>query len=158
MPESVTVRPTKSHEYLFLLTKRERYAYDADAIKEPHATRPTGGKVEPTTGRGPAVDDGRRNGNVHAYTMDPLGRNRRTVWTFTQPYKGAHFATMPERLVEPCIRAGSKRGGVVLDPFAGSGTEDRKISGTLVSCSSPAPWPDARSVPDDCTLNSIPLR
>jgi DNA modification methylase len=125
MPESVTDRPTKAHEYLFLLAKSERYYYDADAIKEPHATGDRADKWDGRTyeGKGAATDDGRKNGNVRAYTMDPLGRNRRTVWTVpTQPYSEAHFATFPPALIEPCIAAGSRVGDVVLDPFMGSGT------------------------------------
>lgn len=87
MPESVKDRPTRAHEYLFLLTKSERYYYDHGSIKEPN------------------------------------GRNRRSVWSIpTQAFNGAHFATFPVALVEPCILAGSKPGDFVLDPFFGSGT------------------------------------
>lgn len=117
MPESVTDRCTKAHEYLFLLAKRERYYYDAGAIAEPsgswNGSTFDGDRdlaVRPTTGRGP------RNivGN---------NRNRRSVWTVaTQPYSGAHFATFPPKLIEPCIKAGCPAGGVVLDPFFGAGT------------------------------------
>ena len=93
MPESVTDRPTKAHEYMFLLAKSRRYFYDADAVREP------------------CVD-----GN-------PRGRNKRDVWTVaTRPYKDAHFAVFPEALIEPCILAGCPVGGVVFDPFVGSGT------------------------------------
>ena len=93
MPESVTDRPTKAHEYVFLLTKNARYYYDADAIRE-NLTEHMG-----------------------------VGRNKRTVWEIaTQPYPEAHFATYPEKLIEPCILAGCPQDGVVLDPFAGSGT------------------------------------
>ena len=88
MPESVTDRPTKAHEYVFLLTKNPRYYYDADAIRE-------------------GAND----------------RNKRSVWEVTtQPYPEAHFATYPEKLVDPCILAGCPQDGVVLDPFVGSGT------------------------------------
>ena len=91
MPESVTDRPTKAHEYVFLLTKSPRYYYDADAIREP--------------------------------IYSEQGRNKRSVWEIaTQPYPEAHFATFPEKLVEPCILAGCPQDGVVLDPFVGSGT------------------------------------
>ena len=122
MPESVTDRPTKAHEYLFLLAKSERYYYDIDAIREPdgahdhprnvlHAPEPTGGLMAPH--RGIRSLDG-RNG---------AGRNKRSVWTIpTQPFCGAHFATFPRALIEPCILAGCPAGGVVLDPFMGSGT------------------------------------
>jgi DNA modification methylase len=119
MPESVTDRPTKSHEYLFLLAKRERYYYDADAIRE-------------------AAEYGRGDWKNGRATWDALGaervlgtnghtgeggRNKRDVWTIaTAPYPDAHFATFPPDLVRPCILAGAPDGGVVLDPFAGSGT------------------------------------
>ena len=111
MPESITDRPTKAHEYLFLLAKRERYYYDAEAVKEPdaftdhprsilHKPEPTGGLMSPH--RGIRKAEG-RNGQ---------GRNRRTVWTIaTEPYPEAHFATFPEKLVEPCILAGTSERG-----------------------------------------------
>ena len=121
MPESVTDRCTKSHEYLFLLTKSERYFYDHEAIKEPSlypdddrkARAKTGHKSEPAE-----MTAGIREGSATYET-----RNKRDVWTIpTKPFKGAHFAVMPEALVEPCILAGSREGDTVLDPFAGSGT------------------------------------
>jgi DNA modification methylase len=128
MPESVTDRPTKAHEYIFLLTKSERYFYDAEAIREPYeedtarkyqsafvdrylkAADPKGGGY-----RGPF---GGKNGPQLG-----SGSNKRTVWTIaTQPYSEAHFATFPEELPKLCILAGSKPGDMILDPFAGSGT------------------------------------
>jgi DNA modification methylase len=125
MPESVTDRPTKAHEYLFLLSKSARYYYDADAVREAdagtdHARSILNGQpsLEPSNGlAGPHTGirtlDG-RNG---------AGRNLRSVWTIaTRPYPGAHFAVFPPELPERCIKAGSPDGGVVLDPFAGSGT------------------------------------
>lgn len=94
MPESVTDRCTKSHEYVFLLTKSQRYYFDNSAVKEPYADN-NEGKL----------------------------RNRRTVWSVnTEPFKGAHFATFPRKLAELCVLAGSPKGGLVLDPFAGAGT------------------------------------
>ena len=128
MPESVTDRPTKAHEYVFLMTKSKRYFYDADAIREitgnelsaneyaertaPGATWPSGGL---TKYAGAHKHDG---GRAH-----PNGRNARSVWTIaTQPYADAHFATFPTALPERCIKAGSRQGDTVLDPFAGSGT------------------------------------
>ncbi len=91
MPESVKDRPTRAHEYLFMLTKNERYYYDYEAIREPGL-----------------------NGKL---------RNKRSVWEVnTQPFAGAHFATFPPKLIEPCIRASSRAGDFVLDPFFGSGT------------------------------------
>ena len=122
MPESVTDRPTKAHEYLFLLSKSERYYYDAEAIREPDSGQdhprnvldrlePTGGLMSPHRGIR------RAEGRVG------MGRNRRSVWTVpTTPFPGAHFACFPPALIEPCILAGSPAGGVVLDPFMGSGT------------------------------------
>jgi len=184
MPESVTDRPTKAHEYVFLMTKSARYYYDADAIKEPATTieeRPFGcerargynGKLN-TDENAPAQfkhknlqPDGQppqtmhlkramkqdltgnptytgfndryaekmaRNGtNIPGHSgilkadgtpfCDGITRNARTVWTIpTQPTPEAHFATFPEALVEPCIKAGSKQGDTILDPFGGSGT------------------------------------
>jgi DNA modification methylase len=124
MPESVTDRPTKAHEYVFLLTKAARYAYDADAIKERSGSR----ELRPSEKRGGFYHSG-AYGTVTTQHGRELhwkpehGRNKRSVWTVTpKPYKGAHFATMPEALVEPCILAGCVQGGVVLDPFVGSGT------------------------------------
>ena len=128
MPESVTDRPTKAHEYLFLLTKNAKYYYDADAIKEPVvADEQTQRRKNATRNR--LEGKGDREGVYHArgeaapFSNYAPTRNKRTVWTITpQPFRGAHFATMPEKLVEPCILAGSAPGDVVLDPFAGSGT------------------------------------
>jgi DNA modification methylase len=172
MPESVTDRPTKAHEQLFLLSKSPRYYYDAKAILEPltdtsvsrlsqdvqnqkGSARANGGAK--TNGNMKAVHknllpDGQRPHSMHLaraehaklkgtgqafggdghsgyYDADgnllvnPNGRNKRTVWTVaTQPYSGAHFATYPPALIEPCIKAGCPEGGIVLDPFSGSGT------------------------------------
>lgn len=129
MPESVKDRPTKAHEYLFLLTKAERYYYDADAIREPH-TEDSLARV----GRGRSDDHKWADGGPGNQTLaadiskacHPNGRNRRSVWTIpTQPFPESHFATFPEDLVTPCILAGCPLGGVVLDPFGGSGTVAR---------------------------------
>jgi DNA modification methylase len=118
MPESVTDRPTKSHEYIFLLSKSPRYYFDADAVREPHESameqwRQTHGRLE---GQGPKAIDGRSSGNGTANRRgmgDPAGRNIRSVWTMaTQPYPGAHFATFPESLPERCIKAGTSEKGV----------------------------------------------
>lgn len=126
MPESVTDRPTKAHEYLFLLTKRPTYYYDAAAIAE---AATFAGKVvtlgEKSLSRGQATGANvtpSGNGAADAVTVADT-RNRRTVWTIpTTPYAGAHFATFPPALIEPCILAGSREGDVVFDPFLGSGT------------------------------------
>jgi DNA modification methylase len=128
MPESVTDRPTKAHEYLFLLTKSERYYYDAEAIAEP-LTRPEEAdrKTPARFGGADKFEEARKQSRLHSgneYTGTPNGtRNKRSVWTVaTQPYSEAHFATFPPKLIEPCILAGCPSGGLVLDPFAGSGT------------------------------------
>lgn len=125
MPESVTDRPTKAHEYLFLLTKAARYYYDADAIKEPQTAGSLARWTEGARRVNGAKSDA-RTGKDTSFTTSgflPDGRNRRSVWTIaTQSYPGAHFATMPEALIEPCILAGSKPGDVVLDPFGGTAT------------------------------------
>ena len=151
MPESVTDRCTKSHEYVFLLSKSPRYYFDHVAIKEPAVKGAAGSEFH--TGKTGAHQLGRastkprnnadtfkREGSkreqaipgqavgTHRHdradsSYDLQTRNRRSVWTIaTRPFKGAHFATFPPALIEPCILAGCPVGGVVLDPFGGSGT------------------------------------
>jgi DNA modification methylase len=127
MPESVTDRPTKSHEQVFLLSKGPRYFYDADAVREPHAgpLHAPGTVVRPEMHAGPMDRGGNSQWerDMGETWGNPAGRNKRSVWTVaTQPYPGAHFATFPPKLIEPCILAGSPEGGTVLDPFAGAGT------------------------------------
>jgi len=126
MPESVQDRPTKAHEYIFLLTKSPKYYYDADAIREPLAPASIGRlqqTIEGQTGTTRANGGMKSNGNFKAVGDIEQGRNKRSVWEInTQGYPEAHFATYPEKLVEPCIMAGCPLGGVVLDPFVGSGT------------------------------------
>jgi DNA modification methylase len=126
MPESVTDRPTKSHEYLFLLSKGPRYFYDADAIREDgEGTWNHGGY---RNGRsvylgGKSFDNSTDEQGTAGAKPQEAGRNRRSVWTVaTQPFPGAHFATFPPKLIEPCILAGSREGDTVLDPFSGAGT------------------------------------
>ena len=122
MPESVRDRPTKAHEYMFLLSKSARYYYDADAVREDAQEFRHAGKMHPKVWH---TDGCPISGGIVSPTeaTPQNGRNCRTVWTIpTQSYSGAHFATYPERLVEPCIKAGSKEGDTVLDPFCGSGT------------------------------------
>ena len=119
MPESVRDRCTKSHEYIFLLSKNRKYYYDNEAIKEPvkkdwgTRNRDQGKYHNEGTGLQP------HSGLTKSYTT----KNKRSVWSITnKPYKQAHFATFPPDLIEPCILAGSKAGDIVLDPFMGSGT------------------------------------
>lgn len=123
IPESVRDRCTKSHEYVFLLSKSPRYYFDSEAIKEPAAESSLVRLAQPTLAQqvGSARVPGKTNGNMKAVGGET--RNKRSVWTVTtKPFKGAHFATFPPDLIEPCIRAGCPEGGTVLDPFGGSGT------------------------------------
>ena len=150
MPESVRDRCTKAHEYIFLLSKSERYYYDAEAIAQPLAETSKQRLAQPNLAnqKGSERVPGKTNGNMKAvgprfggnkYGDDAREEsrtksgnewsgnggkaNRRSVWTVaTRPYKGAHFATFPPALIEPCILAGSRPGDIVLDPFMGSGT------------------------------------
>ncbi len=152
MPESVTDRPTKSHEYIFLMSKSSQYYYDYESIKEPakesslkrlsqDIENQKGSYRIPGKTNGPMkavglkkTDKQRGHGRRHAgfndrwdsMTKDEqcgLGSNKRTVWTVpTMPYSEAHFATYPVNLIYPCIKAGCPVNGVVLDPFMGSGT------------------------------------
>ncbi len=122
MPESVTDRTTKAHEFIFMLTKQERYWYDQEAIKESTpavSPRQFGRKVPEAYG----LD--RLTGNMRdgiTWSSDG-GRNRRSVWSIaSESFPGAHFATFPRKLIEPCILAGCPAGGIVFDPFNGSGT------------------------------------
>lgn len=135
MPESVTDRCTKAHEYIFLLTKSAKYYYDADAIREPQtsedkrAGRNSSALVDksPNPRKGIRSSDPARFGTTRGTTNESCthegGRNKRSVWTIaTEAFPEAHFATFPKKLVEPCIRAGCPEGGTILDPFNGSGT------------------------------------
>lgn len=150
MPESVTDRCTKAHEYVFLLSKSERYFYDQEAVMEQVAAStvarlPQDLEQQAGSDRVPGKTNGtmkavvRRSGNLArkprpglpgdsrhqagSVPWEGMMRNRRSVWTVaTRPYKGAHFATFPPALIEPCILAGSRPGDIVLDPFMGSGT------------------------------------
>ena len=126
MPESVRDRPTKAHEYIFLLSKSSKYYYDKNAVQEPATNagkivslgdksfskrQADGAGVSPTG-----------NGLAKSYKV-PKFRNKRTVWSInTKPFKEAHFAVFPPELIEPCVLTGSPRGGIVLDPFGGAGT------------------------------------
>jgi DNA modification methylase len=120
MPESVKDRPTRNHEYVFLLSKSERYHCDMKAIEEDGVV-PAGTLA--AKGANARSDVKGVNGRPPKYWEYTGKRNKRSVWKVnTQPFKGAHFAVMPEALVVPCILAGCPEGGTVLDPFTGSGT------------------------------------
>ena len=126
MPESVQDRCTKAHEYIFLFSKKQTYYYDADAIREPHK------RLWDESNGGNMSDVGhKKNGKIETNQTHPngyplpneLGANKRSVWSVpVKPYTGAHFAVFPSELIEPCILAGAPVGGIVLDPFMGSGT------------------------------------
>lgn len=131
MPESVTDRPTKAHEYLFLLAKSERYYYDADAISEESVSGPYVRQRSSTFKKAGSQDDrfGGHDKGAPLVISDGT-RNARSVWTIaTQSFRGAHFAVFPPELAERCILAGSKPGDVVLDPFGGSGTTGMVATG-----------------------------
>ena len=124
MPESVEDRCTKAHEYIFLLTKNPKYYYDFDAVKEPVAQSTVSRLAQKNLPNqiGSTRVPGKTNGNMKAVGNSEK-RNRRSVWTVNvKGYKGAHFATFPKELIEPCVLAGCPVGGVVFDPFTGSGT------------------------------------
>ena len=124
MPEGVNDRPTRAHEYIFLLTKNKKYYYNADAIREPH-------KPESLKRMGYKYKGYRKTKLISVrphyrnpdHMCHPAGRNKRSVWTIPKSgFRGDHFATFPSEIPEICIKAGSKVGDIVLDPFAGSGT------------------------------------
>jgi len=124
MPESVTDRPTKAHEYLFLMSKAERYYYDATEMREESITDDARKPYAPGQVDNRGNGHSRGGGKERNATVVPIGRrNKRTVWTVTtEPFPEAHFATFPKALIEPCIKAGCPPAGTVLDPFMGSGT------------------------------------
>jgi len=124
MPESISDRPTKAHEYIFLLSKSERYYYDKNSIKESAVSDHKSGNGFKRNARLSYKNpDGSVRGNEKQWTDVGGKRNRRSVWTVsTKPFKEAHFATFPTDLIEPCVLGGSPEGGVILDPFMGAGT------------------------------------
>ena len=118
MPESVKDRCTKSHEYIFLFSKNKKYFYDNEAIKEPAKDWGTRDRT-----KGKYHNEGSGLAPHSGLTKSYPTKNKRSVWSVTnKPYKGAHFACYPPDLIEPCIKAGSEEGDIVLDPFMGSGT------------------------------------
>ena len=127
MPESVIDRCTKAHEYIFLLSKSQKYYYDHLAIREdgPTYVRKASGYKGEDYVKGHTSRTGGKNHKSGFADKDKVtvGRNKRSVWTVTtKPFRGAHFATFPKDLIEPCVLAGCPEGGTVLDPFTGSGT------------------------------------
>lgn len=133
MPSSSKSRPTTDHEYLFMLSKSQDYYYDADAIREPHVTFSDESKMRGGRGHFGKVngtpENGKNKGNLNLHNgrwdqaFHPKGRNKRTVWSVPlSKFRGSHFAVFPEKLIDPCIKASCPPGGVVLDPFFGSGT------------------------------------
>lgn len=126
MPESVQDRCTKAHEYIFLLSKSERYFFDSEAMQEPAINagkRISLGEKSFSKGQANGANVRASGNGLEDFYDVPEKRNRRSVWTITtKPYDGAHFAVFPQDLIEPCILAGAPVGGIVLDPFMGSGT------------------------------------
>jgi site-specific DNA-methyltransferase (adenine-specific) len=133
MPSSVKNRFTTDHEYLFFLVKNTDYYFDTDAVREPHVTFSENSKMKGGRNhfgkRGGTPEQGKNGGNPNLHTarwdqaFHPKGRNKRTVWEIPlSKCPDAHFAVFPEKLIEPCILAGSPVNGLVLDPFLGSGT------------------------------------
>lgn len=120
MPESVRDRPTRSHEYIFLLSRSQKYFYDGEAIKEPSVTRDNYKRDRDSTKMNNTPGRTRMSGlKENNYAQ----RNKRDVWFVTgSSYRKAHFATFPPALIEPCVLAGSREGDIILDPFCGSGT------------------------------------
>ena len=130
MPESMEDRCTKSHEYIFLLSKKPHYYYDHEAVKEPAQDRSVDSwEKRKAAGAGSGTQEIGHNsslakGKGFSHTLgNGVSRNKRSVWTVNaKGYKGAHFAVYPEELVTPCVLAGCPAGGTVFDPFTGSGT------------------------------------
>ena len=122
MPESVQDRCTKAHEYIFLLSKSQKYYYDIDSIKEPLKGEPETRNKNAEGYQADYAHGDRFSKGERVFGADGMA-NKRSVWSVaTKPYAGAHFAVFPPELIEPCIMAGAPVGGVVLDPFMGSGT------------------------------------
>jgi DNA modification methylase len=156
MPESVRDRCTKAHEYVFLLSKSERYYYNQDAIKEDAICGANGSqfhtgktgdhqlgraqKVRPSMPKGSfdGKTEAMADTGQNAFRAVTEKRNKRSVWSIaTRPYAGAHFATMPPELAETCVLAGCPEGGTVLDPFSGSGTTaevSKRLECRFVGC------------------------
>ncbi|MBY4710101.1 DNA-methyltransferase [Burkholderia cepacia] len=133
MPSSVKSRPTTDHEYIFMFSKGKDYYYDSDSIREPHVTFSENSKMRGGRNhlgkRGSTPEQGKNGGNSNLHNgrwdqaFHPLGRNKRTVWSVPLgKFREAHFAVFPDKLIDPCVVAGSPPNGVVIDPFFGAGT------------------------------------
>jgi len=137
MPESVTDRCTKSHEYIFLFSKQPKYFFDSEAIKEQATTTPTM-RDRSIENYQQAYPGGRFSKGERMFGSDDLMKNKRSVWNVSvASFKDAHFAVYPPALIEPCIKAGSAEGDTVLDPFSGSGTTGEvalKLGRNYVGC------------------------
>lgn len=137
MPESVTDRPTESHEYILMLTKSAKYYWDQEAVREPLTLNEVGWKKRGAR-ESYNVADRNDGGKPVGNRWPESGRNLRSVWTFsTQPFPEAHFAVFPEKLPELCIKAASKEGDSILDPFAGAGTTlfvSKKLNRKAIGC------------------------
>jgi len=136
MPESVKDRCTKSHEYIFLLTKNPQYYFDSESIKEESVTSWEIGqqtRLQRKNATGGAI-----SGGIGEKISTGETRNKRDVWSVSvKPYSGAHFAVYPEELIEPCVMAGSRVGDIILDPFFGSGTTGavaQKLGRQYIGC------------------------
>ena len=157
MPESVTDRPAKAHEYIFLLTKSARYYYDADAVKVPAAWERWGKHTTPKYS-GTKSSVGWMTNKTKAELEERTTANLRDVWTVpTHAYSEAHFATFPPKLIEPCVLAGTKEGDLILDPFTGAGTtglvatrKGRRFIGTELN-------PDYANMARNRIVNDAPL-
>jgi DNA modification methylase len=162
MPEAVMDRCTKAHEYIFLLSKNQRYYFDHEAIREdgPTYVRKASGYKGDAYVKGHTSRTGGKNHKSGFADKDKVtvGRNKRSVWTVTtKPFRGAHFATFPKDLIEPCVLAGCPEGGTVLDPFTGSGTtcvvalnHGRKFIGTELN-------PDYIKIATDRIADEAPM-
>jgi DNA modification methylase len=168
MPESVRDRCTKAHEYIFMLSKSERYYYDAEAIREENSQDTFKSNPKYGTPQNIKITKDNPKQNRHSKSQAGIltynsvylngGRNKRSVWEVaTAPFSEAHFATFPPALIEPCILAGCPKGGTVLDPFGGAGTTglvaDRLgRNAILIELNSEYATMAERRIIDDCPL------
>jgi len=156
MPESVRDRCTKSHEYIFLLSKNKKYYYDNEAIKEPAKDWGTRDRT-----KGKYHNEGTGLQPHSGLTKSYPTKNKRSVWSVTiKPYKGSHFAVFPPDLIEPCILAGSQKGDIILDPFMGSGTTAmvaKKNSRSYLGCELREEYASLQTARISTIPNKLPL-